>query len=567
MAQSDSTMNIVVKAKNETEATFKKLKNDITSVKTSNESMATSVFKGVAAWDLLKTGVRETVKFLGDCVQASIDAQKEMAMVKQNVENSGVAFDSVKDKIAEYSETMMKMGFDDEETSLSVSKLMLVTNDYTKALSLNHLAADLARNKGIGLSEATAVVIKVAGGATKAVKEYDLGLKEGASAAENLGKMQDKLKGSTETFAKTTAGQMEIMKVSYGNLKEKIGDTFGPALNVALTNLNNFLSASSNNTGKWAGSIAEKLAILANPDTWKLTGKVLSTGLKQASWWITENLIAKPIAAITGSKYVKSQSPIEQNKQAIIDLANNIKETTDTAMALQDTMDVVGDTGKNSFDGIGAASTEATDKIKKQKDAMEDVLGKLKDYKKSIDDIKKSQEEESVSFIKSQIEKRQSFDQQLADTVAGHKEKWQQANKDVVELQKELAKNQEELSTETDSKRMADGLAKNKEFMQKIWELQATSEKEFKIVQPYLNNQEMTKLAETSDVERMVNAYKAEQASDTVATAEKQAELIQQAQQIYINFDLKDTTITDVNFIEKIKAELNKALNNLRFSN
>lgn len=539
MAANDSTMNIVVKAKNETEATFNKVKSDINGVKTANESMATSVFKGVASWDLLKTGITKAVGFLKESITASMQAEREMALVRQNVENAGVAFDSISGKLEEYSKNMMQMGFDDEETATSVSKLLLVTKDYEKALQLNNLAADLARSKGIALSDATSLVTQVTAGNTRVLKQYGIVLEDGASAADALAAMQDKVKGSMEAFAETTEGKMQIMSVTWGNFKEQIGDIFGPALNIALTNFNSFLSASTDNSMSWADKMRDNLATLVNPEAWKLLGASIKEKIETPFYNIAKN-VSSIKDKIFGTKTDMGMSPEEYYTQKMIELEMSIEKTTASAVKLKSGID----SAKPSFEGIGKAGE---DSMKKQKDAMTGVLDKLKDYKQGIKDIQKAQEEEAASFTQSQIEKKQTFQQQLADMVESHKTKWQEANREISRMEREGIKNREDLD--------------------RVSELKRTSQSEFDIIQPYLNDTSLTKLAQTSDVERLISAYRSEQATETVASSERQAGLVEKATNIYMNFDLKDTAITDKNFIQTIKDELNKALNLIRSTN
>jgi len=428
----------------------------ISKVKTTTNSMSTSVFKGVASWDLLKKAVNITTGFLKDSVEASMEAQKQMAFVRQNVENSGVAYDSVKDKIEEYSKSMLKMGFDDEETALSVSKLMLVTGDYTQALKLNHLAADVARNKGIGLAEATKMVTLVASGNVKALREYDIELKKGASSAENLAIMQEKVKGSMETFANTTEGKLQIMKVTFGDLKEQIGDTFGPALNIALTNFNNFLNVSMGNAKVWGDSLAEKLAILVNPDTWKLTGKVVKTGVEQIGYNIKNsflgsaainavsqfsgltqalNLANKAFSvynSLTGKKK-ETISPIDKQKQSIIDLAMKIKDTTDVALKLQTALDLEKAT---DFAGIGK---EGADTLQKELQKLREELTKFatgiedvsKKHSEAIDSMKDDINSLNKDYAQSGIDAKNSHLDSVASIVRQHQDK-------VTELKRQL---------------------------------------------------------------------------------------------------------------------------------
>lgn len=544
MASNDITTTIVVDAKDKTGAAFNQIETGLNRVKGANENMATSVFKGVAAWDLLKKGLGMATDFLKSSIEASATAQREMAMVQKNVENAGFAYDSIKGKLGEYSKSMIQMGFDDEETATSVSRLMLVTKDYEKSLTLNNLAADIARNKGIGLEEASKAVTMALAGNLKMLKQYVPDLDASTSSADALAAVQDKLKGSMETFAATTEGKMAIMKVTWGNFKEQVGDIFGPALNIALTNFNSFLTKADQNAGVASESISKKLqrslATLVNPDAWKLLGKTVATDIKEASWFVTENTFGRLNSLLSGEKYTKSQSPWEQNQQSIIDLETEIEKTEQAAMNLQNA--VIETTP--DFTGLGKAGTDAG---KKTADAMKTVLDKLKDYKQSINDIKKAQEDEATSFIKGQIEKRQSFDQQLADMIKSHKDKWNEANKARQDLEAKADKTQEDYD--------------------RLMNLKAETEKEFAIIQPYLNNAEMSKLSETSDVDRLINAFRSGQAEETVASGEAQAKLVEKAQNITINFDLTNSTITDKNFIQMVKDELNKSLNLIRSTN
>lgn len=543
MATNDVKTTIVVDAKDQTGAAFNQIKSGLNGVKTAHDNMAMSVFKGVASWDLLKKGIGMATEFLKSSIEASMKANAEMAMVKRNVENAGFAYSDIKDKLDAYSKSMLQMGFDDEETATSVSRLMLVTKDYNKALTLNHLAADLARNKNIGLEEASKAVTMALAGNLKALKQYVPDLDASTSSAEALAAVQEKLKGSMETFAATTEGKMQIMTVTWGNFKEQIGDIFGPALNIALTNFNSFLNAADSNAGVAGDSIGKKLqrslATLVNPDAWKLLGKTVLTDVEQAGFNLYNNA-RNNIGAILGKSYPKLQSPWEKNQQSIIDLEMGIEKTEQAAMDLQS---AVIDTTPD-FSGLGKAGTDAG---KKAADAMQSVVDKLKDYKNSINDIKKAQEDEALSFIKSQIEKKQSFDQNLADMVKSHKDKWAEINKE-----------REDLVAKAD---------KTEEEWKKLRDLTIQNEKEFGIVQPYLNNTEMNKLGETTDIERLISAYRTGQAEDTLASAQKQQDLVDKAQNITLNFDLTNSTITDKNFIQMVKDELNKSLNLIRSTN
>lgn len=200
--------------------------------------MAKSVFTANAAYDAAKYAIGFVGGLLASTARESIEASTAMAMVANEVRNAGQSFDVIGPKLGEYSAAMVKMGFDDEATSLSVASLLNVTNDYTLALELNRAAMDLARNKGIDLATATDVVQKAITGGAGVLKSYGIELEETAGAAEILEALQKRVAGSAEEFAGTPAGSVAMYRETWGNLKQEVGDRVVPAfgnLAVALT--------------------------------------------------------------------------------------------------------------------------------------------------------------------------------------------------------------------------------------------------------------------------------------------------------------------------------------------
>lgn len=194
------------------------------------DSTTASVVKGIASYNLFAKAGQEVLGFLSSSIGESMRASATMAQVKQNVTNAGAAYDEISPKLQQYSKQMIQMGFDDEDTSLSVSKLMLITGDYSQALKLNQLAMDLARAKNISLTDASRAVALVTQGNLKALKEYGIELGDTATIADVLNEAQKKLSGSASAFADTTAGKMATLNEEWNNMKQQIGDAITPAL-------------------------------------------------------------------------------------------------------------------------------------------------------------------------------------------------------------------------------------------------------------------------------------------------------------------------------------------------
>ena len=54
--------------------------------KKSQDDLAASVFKGQAAWDMLKTGLKEVEGFVIDSTKAYLEAENKMSLVRSTVE-------------------------------------------------------------------------------------------------------------------------------------------------------------------------------------------------------------------------------------------------------------------------------------------------------------------------------------------------------------------------------------------------------------------------------------------------------------------------------------------------
>ncbi|MDD5527776.1 MAG: hypothetical protein PHO56_02250 [Patescibacteria group bacterium] len=423
------------------------------------ESMAASVFKGVMAWDLLKKGVGEATNFIKDSIEASMQAQAEMAIVKQNVENAGLSYDAIKDKLDAYSKSMLQMGFDDEDTATSVSKLLLVTKNYNQALTMNQLAMDLARNKHISLAEATSQVILVSQGVTKQLKGYGIELDDTASAADNLASLQDKVKGSAEAFANTTQGKMQVVSVTWKNFEEQIGDIFGPALNVALSNFNSFLNAANSNSGSFAKSASRTLAMVVNPDSWKAGGLQIINEAINKPIESFGNAIVGLSDKIYGTKS-KVNTPYEDLQKTIDSLDGKINEATNSALNLQSSVKLQVPDIKDPFKGIGKGAGDA----KQQADDLKKALSGLGDEYKTLKQSGSNalselayDHENKMASIRDEITKTNQVMEDLAKSYSQTQtDDTKSVAEQIVATEQKVADLKQQLNDETDSKKKAD---------------------------------------------------------------------------------------------------------------
>lgn len=246
-----SNIDIIINAQDKTKDAFNKASAGMSGFKDKVEGMKPTFQKMALA------GTAAFTAFAGVAItslKAYSEAQAQTEITNQSLQNSfnqlsGDALKNLQDQVGKSTSALsglmnqaikagdaaVKMGFDDETAANSFSRLFSVTKDVTKSHNELQLAMDLARYKGISLEEATQKLIMVHSGSTKELKLMGLAVTDGATAMQNLDSIQKQVTGSAATFAQTTQGATEILKVQFDNLKETIGGALEPAFSKLIT--------------------------------------------------------------------------------------------------------------------------------------------------------------------------------------------------------------------------------------------------------------------------------------------------------------------------------------------
>lgn len=179
-------------------------------------------------------------------VSAFTESQKQLNIADNYLDNlsnktlkqfSG-GLDQAKQIAREFGAEMQKIGgIADEEVTIAFSRLLQQTEDSSTAMDAVSIAADLATQKQIDLGTATDIVSKVLSGNTSILTRYGIAIEEGATATEAMTKLQSMFGGAYEKSGKTIAGQMKILKESFGDLQESIGGALVPVLTMVLEKL------------------------------------------------------------------------------------------------------------------------------------------------------------------------------------------------------------------------------------------------------------------------------------------------------------------------------------------
>lgn len=235
----NSNLSIVIKAIDEASETLKKISANTEqmgkSISESNTKASDSVggLRGSytelnSELELVKKAYDLVIGAVSPFIEAAIKESETMAQVKVNIDNAGLSFAKLGPLLEETAKKNIMLGFAGDDTQLSVSKLVLATGSYDKALRLNQLAMDLSRAKHLDLDSATVLVQQVMAGNVRVLKQYGISLDSTATSADALNMLHEKLKGSAEAFANSTAGKAAEVTAQWDRMKEDIGKELMP---------------------------------------------------------------------------------------------------------------------------------------------------------------------------------------------------------------------------------------------------------------------------------------------------------------------------------------------------
>jgi hypothetical protein len=227
MTNTTTTLQVVIDAQNNTEKVFSQVQGQLGQLNTKLQGMV-PMFKGMAvaggvAFGAIAAGVVDTLKAAGE-------ANLQMAKFNATMDSMGTKGKAAKQALLDVAAASIKLGFDDEDTAVSLSKLYQRTGSVTEAVKLNALAMDLARAKSIDLTSATNLINLALSGGGRALLQYGIIIKDTASPLEALGILQKKVGGQAEAAAKTFSVQMEALNIQITNVKESIGNTLIPVI-------------------------------------------------------------------------------------------------------------------------------------------------------------------------------------------------------------------------------------------------------------------------------------------------------------------------------------------------
>jgi hypothetical protein len=168
------------------------------------------------------------VKVGFDAVKAATEDQKSQTLLANSLRNTVGATDAAIASTEAYITAMQaEFGVADDQLRPSLAKLAAVTGSVTKAQSLLGVSLDIAASKNIDVEQASALVAKAYGGNIGALKKLfpqisaaTVKSKDFAGALQEISK---ETKGAAAAAANTFAGQMERIKLAFGEASESLG--------------------------------------------------------------------------------------------------------------------------------------------------------------------------------------------------------------------------------------------------------------------------------------------------------------------------------------------------------
>jgi hypothetical protein len=176
------------------------------------------------------------VKIGVEAVQAAMEDQKSQAILANSLKNTTGASEEAIASVEKYIGRMqMAAGVADTELRTALSKLAAATGDVGQAQTLLGLALDVSAGSGKDLSSVSAALSKAMGGnytaiAKLGIKGLDSASLKGMKLNEVMGKLADTFKGASATAAGTFQGQVDRLKLGFGEVLEQIGNFLLPYL-------------------------------------------------------------------------------------------------------------------------------------------------------------------------------------------------------------------------------------------------------------------------------------------------------------------------------------------------
>lgn len=334
-------------------------------------------------------------------VKSIMDIEKSYAALGQAMANQGLATEANMTLLSQVADSYEGLGFASENAADGLRVLITATGDLDKSQKLLRMSADLARAGHMSIEDAAKALIRAQNGNIKIFTQFGIQIDKTKPKAEALadamGKLEQKLGGQAEAYAKTFAGQIAILKENLGDLFEALGMKVLPVLNAFIQKING--------AGKFVKDHQEFIIALAAAITIFLIPAMvnLAKSIVQTSKAILASPWGRIAAVVMGIAYafvkswnasetfrnnvIKIAKPIIQVFGYIVGAASQLVKTGLLAVkAFSYLFDLVGKVVP-AFKGVGETVRKFTESIEKGWDTAAVKIG---EFGKTLDKYKDS---------------------------------------------------------------------------------------------------------------------------------------------------------------------------------
>lgn len=320
-----------------------------------------------------------------DAVKAAMEDQKSQTLLANSLRNTVSATDATIAATEEYITAMQaEFGIADDQLRPALAGLAAVTGDVGKAQSLLGVSMDIAAAKGIDLNTASKLVSKAYGGNVGALKklfpQISAATVKSKDFAAAMREISGETKGAAAAAANTFAGQMERIKLAFGEASESLGYKLLPQIksfadliiNKAIPAIQKFVDE---NGDKIAAGF--KTSIQYGIAFAKLMYDMFSFVARNIKVFAT--LGAVIIAAFFGAKVAAATAALIKGIQAIIKVMKALR-TVSLASAAATALATGGISAAAGAAAFGVALVGmgiAANKFNKDSDKAADSLGKF----------------------------------------------------------------------------------------------------------------------------------------------------------------------------------------------
>jgi hypothetical protein len=326
------------------------------------------------------------VKVGYDAVKAATEDQKSQVLLANALRNTTGATDAAIAATEQYiSVQQLAFGIADDKLRPALARLAAVTGDISKAQTLLGVTMDISAAKGIDLDAAAKLVSKAYGGNIGALKklfpQISAATVKSKDFAAAMREISAETKGAAAAAANTFAGQMERIKIAFGEASESLGYKLLPQIqsfadliiNKAIPAVQKFVDE---NGDKIAGGF--KTSIQYGIAFAKLMYDMFSFVARNIKVFVT--LGAVIVAAFVGAKIAGAVTALITGIKAIITVMKALRTVSlgaAAALALS-TGGVSAVTGAAAFGVALVGMGLAANKFNKDSDKAADSLGKFK---------------------------------------------------------------------------------------------------------------------------------------------------------------------------------------------